>query len=127
MFETSDGGASWQRLADPSGAFPGQQLSAVNADHRWLVCGSQPAGTLQAKSVYFSTDAARSWRQTASVGLAKATLIGVLRRAGSIVGLAAVSDHDARLALGRGPVEATTDQGRAGQGSTGTWRRESAG
>ena len=115
LFETTDGGSSWQRLADPCGTFPDQQLSAVNVDHLWLACGSQPAGTLQAKSVYFSIDAARSWRQTASVGLTKATSIGALGRTGSIVGLAAVSDQDAWLALGRGPIDVTTDQGR-------TWR-----
>ena len=115
LFETTDGGSSWQRLSDPCGTFPDQQLSAVNVEHLWLACGSQPAGTLQAKSVYFSTDAARSWRQTAIVGLAKSTSIGALGRTGSIVGLAAVSDQDAWLALGRGPVDVTTDQGR-------TWR-----
>jgi len=72
-------------------------------------------GTLQAKSVYFSTDAARRWRQTASVGLATATSISALGRTGSIVGLAAVSDRHVWLALGRGSVDVTTDLGR-------TWR-----
>ena len=115
LFETTDGGSSWQRLSDPCGTFPDQQLSAVNVEHLWLACGSQPAGNLQAKSVYFSTDAARSWRQTTSVGLAKATSIGALGRSGYIIGLAAVSDQEVWLALGRGPVDVTTDQGR-------TWR-----
>ncbi len=115
LFQTTDGGSSWQRRSDPCGTFPDQQLSAVNVDHLWLACGSRPAGTLQAKSVHFSTDAARSWRQTASVGLARATSIGALGRTGSIVGLAAVSDQDVWLAFGRGPVDVTTDQGR-------TWR-----
>ena len=115
LFETTDAGVSWQRLADPCGSFPDQQLSSVNANHLWLACGTPPAGNLQAKAVYFSTDAAGTWRQTASVGLAKATSIGSLGRTGSIVGLAAVSDQHVWLALERGPVEVTTDQGR-------TWR-----
>ena len=51
------GGPSWQRLADPCGSLPGQQLSAVDASHLWLACGSEPAGSLQAKPVCFSADA----------------------------------------------------------------------
>ncbi|MDA8182887.1 MAG: sialidase family protein [Actinomycetota bacterium] len=115
LLHTTGGGSSWQRLSDPCGSFPDQQLSAINAKHLWLACGSEPAGSLQAKSVYFSTDAARSWRQTTSVGLAKATSIGALGRSGYIIGLAALSDQEVWLALGRGPVDVTTDQGR-------TWR-----
>ncbi len=58
LVETTDGGPSWQRLAGPCGSLPGQQLSAVDASHLWLTCGSEPAGSLQAKSVCFSADAA---------------------------------------------------------------------
>lgn len=115
LFETTDGGASWQRLTDPCGSFPDQQLSAVTTNHLWLACGSQPAGTLQAKAVYVSTNGARTWHQTASVGLATTTSIGSLGRSGAIVGLAAVSGQRAWLALDRGPVEATTDRGRTWQ------------
>lgn len=115
LLQTTDGGASWQQLVDPCGSLPDQQLSAINANALWLACGSEPAGDLQAKSVYFSSDAAQTWRQAASVGLAKAAPAGTLSRTGYIVDLAAVSAHDVWLTLGRGPVDVTTDQGR-------TWR-----
>lgn len=115
LFETTDGGASWKRLPDPCGGFPDQQLNALDARHLWLACGGRPAGTLQAKSVYFSADAARTWRLTASVGLANAAPAGALGRSGYIVGLAAVSDRLAWLALSRGQLELTTDQGRTWQ------------
>jgi hypothetical protein len=115
LLETTDGGAAWQRLVDPCGGLPDQQLSAASASHLWLACGSEPAGDLQAKSVYFSSDAARTWRQTTSVGLPKAASAGTLGQTGYIVGLTAVSDQNVWLTLGRGPVEVTTDQGH-------TWR-----
>lgn len=115
LLETTDGGASWKRLAGPCGSLPDQQVSALNANHLWLTCGSQPAGTLQAKAVYFSTDAARNWQPTASVGLARATSVGALGSTGYLVGLAAASEQDVWLALAGGPVEVTTDRGS-------TWR-----
>src|SRR5579875_4018852 len=115
VLETTDSGTSWHHLGDPCASLPDQQLSAVNANVLWLACGSEPAGNIQAKSVYFSPDAARTWQQTASVGLTKPASAGSLGRSGYIVGLAAVSAKDLWLALSRGPVEVTTDQGR-------TWR-----
>lgn len=115
LLETTDGGTSWRRLADPCGNLADQRLSAVDANHLWLTCGSEPGAGLQAKAVYFSTDGARTWRPTASVGLAKATSVGSLPGSGYIVGLAATSDRHVWLVLGDGSVEVSTDQGH-------TWR-----
>jgi len=115
LLETTDGGTSWQQLADPCSDLPDQQLSAPSASELWLACGSEPVGNLQAKSVYVSANAARTWRRAASVGLTQPASAGSLSRLGYIAGLAATSSHDLWLALGRGPAEMTTDAGR-------TWR-----
>lgn len=61
LFETADGGASWQRRTDPCGSLPDQQLSAVDADHLLLACGGEPAQSRPAMSVYVSADAGRTW------------------------------------------------------------------
>ena len=115
LLETTDGGSSWHQVADPCGDLPDQQLSAPSASELWLACGSQPEGNMQAKSVYFSGDADLTWQLAASVGLSRAAPAGSLERTGYIIGVVAVSGRDLWLALGRGPVEVTTDQGH-------TWR-----
>ena len=115
LVQTTDGGASWKQLADPCANLPYQRLGAASAEALWLVCGGVPAGDRQAKSIYFSPNAGRTWRHVASVDLSQRASAGSLGGLGYLVDVTAVSNQDLCVTLGGGPVEMTTDGGH-------TWR-----
>lgn len=65
LLRTTNGGASWQSIADPCTGFEGglstQQVSNPGGNHLWLGCGQDAGAGSQDKALFHSTDAGTSW------------------------------------------------------------------
>ena len=63
ILRTTDGGKTWKEVANPcktQGTFR-QRLSRYDAQHLWLVCGTDAGADTQVTNVYHSTDAGTHW------------------------------------------------------------------
>ncbi|HVF06756.1 MAG TPA: YCF48-related protein [Frankiaceae bacterium] len=63
ILRTTDGGKTWQQVANPcktQGNYR-QRLSRYDTQHLWLVCASDAESDTQVSSVYHSSDAGSHW------------------------------------------------------------------
>lgn len=63
ILRTTDGGKTWKEIANPcktQGNYR-QRLSRYDAQHLWLVCGTDAGADKQVSNVYHSSNAGSSW------------------------------------------------------------------
>lgn len=118
LYGTSDAGTTWKLREDPcrfavpgSGADP---MAAVGVATVWLGCAGEPGAGSQAKAIYTSTDAGRTWKLAGSSGPAGAgpPARGTVPLAGYLQQLVVTSPTVAWMALARGTLMVTRDGGR---------------
>jgi photosystem II stability/assembly factor-like uncharacterized protein len=111
---TTDGGASWSRVADPcEGSWSVEDMAALENGFIWLICGAQTTEFGEPKSVYLSLDGGATWQLAASTGFAPGSLVpvGKIPLAGEVSQLATVSPSQAWVGLGGVGLIVTTDAG----------------
>jgi len=106
---TRDGGDTWQSLATPCAPETSleDRMAALDDMRIWVVCGGQPGAGMQLKQLITSTDGGRHW--TYQPNLPSSGYVQSLALSAS------TSGPMGWLAMARGPLYASTDDGR-------TWR-----
>jgi photosystem II stability/assembly factor-like uncharacterized protein len=106
---TRDGGDTWQSLATPCVPETSleDRMAALDDMRIWVVCGGQPGAGMQLKQLITSTDGGRHW--TYQPNLPSSGYVQSLALS------APTSGPMGWLAMARGPLQASTDDGR-------TWR-----
>lgn len=109
---SSDSGAHW--AARPVPCVDTAELQVTGAADLWLVCGAQPGGGVELKSVYRSVDGGLHWVTVAS-NFDATKPIGSVPIGGYVSTLAATSDRDAWIGLSRGATYVSHDRGATWQ------------
>jgi photosystem II stability/assembly factor-like uncharacterized protein len=120
VLRTTNGGQSWQPLADlPAstlGPNEGYQFRPVDERVVWLADGDGGAGSFGGKTVFVSEDGGETWDLRANVSMIGDDVVGeTCTGCGYLVHFTAVSEERAFMGLGRGGLIWTRDGGR-------TWR-----
>lgn len=103
---TRDGGATWQSLTTPCAPETSfeDRMAAIDDRTIWIICGSQPGAGEQEKQLITSTDGGHHWNYPPNPPLG-----GYV---GNLALSAPTSGVTGWLAMLRGPLYLTTDEGR---------------
>ncbi len=115
IYATSDGGATWARLADdrPCGRFDPVSVSFVSADRGWVGCSSVIGAGSGLKAVMETTDGGRTWSWRARIdypGGLKA--IGTITSSDYLQTISMAADGSGLITGQRGSTIRTSDGGR---------------
>lgn len=109
---TSNYGFTWQTLPDPCRQADSYSayLSAVSSRVLWMGCAGQPSAGMEGKVVYESSDGASSWSRVWGGPWTKGHSLSMT--AGYLQDVVGLSNYEAYVALGRGPLLRTTNGGK---------------
>ncbi len=123
VYQTLDGGATWQPLPEGEWRWPLltgadvcpehyhiDSVSAIDAQTGWLLCDDEPAVGFQSKSVYRSDDGGQTWRLIASGRLGQRDDFPL--NAGYANGIFFLDAQHGWIARARGWLLHTTDGGQ---------------
>lgn len=113
LFHTTNGGASWTAMSDPSSTpgFP-QAISFISPSQGWLLAGGQPAAGIQEKTLYHTSNGGLTWTSVAAVSIGTHGALPPSGYVASNGGLAFMSGSTGFMALERGGLFVTHDGGQ---------------
>jgi len=112
LYATNDGGISWISHPLPSLCGQLEHLTALTRHDAWVLCTSGTPNDSQAKELFHSVDAGRTWALVATSNAGEAPGVGTLPTLGIVTLVTSVAPDRLWIALDQGPLLASTDGGR---------------
>jgi photosystem II stability/assembly factor-like uncharacterized protein len=113
LYATTNGGMSWIRHSLPSLCDQLEHFTALTRHEAWVLCTGATPNESQAKELFHSVNAGRTWVLVATTNASEAPGVGTLPTSGIVTLLSSVAPDRLWIALDQGPLLASTDGGRS--------------